>query len=369
MDRQKLFQEISPFYIKQMKKIWIIFVCFGSIGSSFGQDVHFSQTAQTPLLINPAAAGVFDGWERIIINHRNQWLGASTQFMTTNIAADVNFGKSKRNDKAHLGLGVQFYNDIGGDAKFGTQYGSLTLSGILPMADGHILSAGIQGGFGNRKGDISRLSFMSQWNGTQFDQTILSGEANALNTFTYADVSGGLYYVFDGGQKSFKRDADFKLQLGVSGYHLNQPKMKYITVDGDRMYRKFAFHAGFLKEFVGSKWSINASALQFIQGPHLETILGGMLQHRFQDGTKITGNSQDAFFGFGAYFRVKDAVVPSVMVEYKGFKFGLSYDITISKLARAYKGGSLEFSLSFTNYDHSLFKGRRGRSARMRYKG
>ena len=64
-----------------MKKI-LLSVAFLSCINTYAQDLHFSQTAQTPLLINPAAAGVYDGWERVIINHRNQWLGAGTQFMT-----------------------------------------------------------------------------------------------------------------------------------------------------------------------------------------------------------------------------------------------------------------------------------------------
>lgn len=323
------------------------------------QDIHFTQTAQTPLLINPAAAGVYDGWERVIINHRNQWLGAGTQFMTTNIAADANFGKSRMNDKAHLGLGVSFYNDIGGDSKFGMQKGSLTLSGILPAGNGHIFSAGIQGGFASRNADLSRLNWASQWNGTGFDQTIISGEANNSTSFRYIDAGAGLFYTYDAGQNSFQRNNDFKLQVGFSGYNLNRPYLKYATVDGDRLYRKWIGHASVVGDIAGSRIAYDASIVQVIQGPHKETIIGAMLRYRFSDGTKITGNYQDAFVGFGAYYRHKDAIAPSVMVDFKGFKFGVSYDITISALRKAYSGGSLEFSLSYTNLSHALFKGRR----------
>lgn len=323
------------------------------------QDLHFSQTAQTPLLINPAVAGVYDGWERVIINHRNQWLGAGTQFMTTSIAADANFGKTPRNDKAYVGLGIMFNNDIGGDSKFGSQTGSLTLSGILPMGgSGHSLSAGIQGGFGSRKADFSNLTFSSQWNGSEYDPTIVSGEANGVSSFRYIDASAGLYYVFDGGQSSFSRNNDFKFQLGFSGYHLNKPELKYTTVSGDRMYRKFVIHTGVVADLAMTDWSIDASAVQFIQGPHLETILGMMFRYRFQDGTKITGNFQDAYFGFGSYYRYKDALIPSVMLSWRGFQFGISYDVTVSTMKRAYSGGSLEFSLSYTNLSHALFKTR-----------
>jgi type IX secretion system PorP/SprF family membrane protein len=342
-----------------MKKI-VIALSFLGIFRAQAQDLHFSQTAQTPLLINPGAAGVYDGWERIIINHRNQWLGAGTQFMTTSIAADVNFFKNQRNDRAHLGLGVMFYNDIGGDANFGVQTGSVTLSGILPMGgNGHTLSAGIQGGFGSRKGDVTQLRFYSQFNNGVFDNNILSGEANSLSSFTYIDASTGVFYQFDGGKSTFARNNDMKFQLGASVYHVNQPQLKYSAGSGDKLYRKYVFMATYGQDIEGTRWAFDASALQFIQGPHLETIFGGMIRRRFEEGSKLTGFKQDASFGVGIGMRLKDAIIPRIAVDWKGFRLGASYDITISTLRRAYTGGSMEFSLSYTNLQHALFKRRR----------
>lgn len=328
------------------------------------QDLHFSQTSQTPMLINPAATGVFDGWERVTINHRNQWLGASTQFMTTNIAADINLGKGqlKMRDKAHVGIGLQFYNDIGGDSKFGSQTGSLTVSGILPMGGGHQLSAGIQGGYGQRKADLTAVTFSNQWNGSEYDPTLISGEANTATSFGYIDANAGLMYMFDGGKNSFARQSDFKFVFGVSGYHLNAPELKYSNgVTTEKLARKFIAHTEIIADISGSRMAIDASAVQIKQAGHYETILGLMLRYRFSDGTKITGNSTNAFFGFGMYARLKDAIIPSVMVDWKGFRFGMSYDVTVSTLRTAYSGGSLEFSLSFRNLDHSLFKMRKRR--------
>jgi type IX secretion system PorP/SprF family membrane protein len=342
-----------------MRRVHLIVGMILMCGLAWSQDVHFTQTAQTPQLINPAATGVYDGWERVIINHRNQWLGAGTQFMTTAISADANLGKSRMNDKAHVGLGVLFYNDIGGDSRWGMQRGSLSLSGILPAGNGHVFSAGIQGGFANRSADLSRVTWASQWNGSGFDQTIVPGEANTGTSFTYMDAAAGIFYTFDGGQNTFQRNNDFKIQFGVSGYNLNRPTLRYVTVNSDRLHRKFVAHANVVADVVGSRISIDGSIAQFIQGPHLETIAGLMLRYRFNDGTKITGNFQDAFFGFGMYYRHKDAIAPSVMVDWKGFRFGMSYDVTVSALRKAYRGGSLEFSLSYSNLSHALFKSRR----------
>lgn len=339
-----------------MKKILLSILIFGATWAN-GQDLHFSQTAQTPVFINPASVGVFDGWERVVINHRNQWLGANTQFMTTAIAADVNFFKSEYQERAHLGLGLLFYNDIGGDSKFGNYTGAITVTGILPLgAKGHTLSIGVQAGAGQRKADISRLTFLSQWDGTSLNPLIDHGEANNLQSFLYLDASSGLFYQFDGGKSSFTRDSDFKLKIGAAGYHLNAPKLEYANGSADRLARKFVGHVEVIADLGARRLAIDASVVQFIQGGHYETILGAMLRYRFESATKITGHTQDAFIGFGAYMRVKDAIIPAVQIQWRGFNFGASYDVTISQLRKAHKGGSLEFSLGYTNLNHAIFK-------------
>jgi type IX secretion system PorP/SprF family membrane protein len=344
-----------------MKKLFFLISCSFVSACGFTQDIHFAQSSQTPLLINPGATGVYDGWERVIINHRNQWLGANTQFMTTAIAADVNFLKTELNNKPHLGLGLFFYNDIGGDSKFGNQSGAVSLSGIIPFnRTGHVLSVGIQGGVGHRKASLQSVSFLSQWDGTQFDPLILSGENNTLSSFTYLDASAGVNYVYNGGKSTFKRNTNFKLKAGIAGYHLNNPKMKYVHGSGDRLHRKYVGHIGVESDLGASKMALEVNFVQFIQGGHYESLLGMMLKYRMETNTKLTGFRQNAFFGIGCYTRINDAVIPSVMIDWKGFQFGISYDVTISKLRKAYRGGSLEFSLAYTNRNTALFTHRRG---------
>ena len=104
----------------------------------------------------------------------------------------------------------------------------------------------------------------------------------------------------------------------------------------------------------------SVNAVQFVQGGHYESLLGVLLKYRLEGNTKLTGFRQDAFIGIGCYTRIKDAIIPAVMLDYKGFQFGISYDVTVSKLRQAYKGGSLEFSLAYTNRNTALFTKRRG---------
>lgn len=339
-------------------RILLIFGLAGWFSFVKGQDIHFTQTSQIPLLINPACAGVFDGWERVNINHRNQWLGSGTQFMTSSVAADMNLGKVGFGNNPHLGLGILVFNDVGGDSRFGSRSASLTMSGILPIAEKHTLSAAIQGGFGNRNAEFSKLYFSSQWDGTKYDQTVASGEMNTSGGFTYADASAGLYYVYGSRQNKFRRLDKFKIHLGVAGHHLNRPILKYTAVKGDRMFPRFVILSSIQMDISNSDWSLEANFVQVFQGPHRETLVGFISKYRFSNGSKITGHCQDAYFGFGSYYRLNDAICPTVQIDWKGYHFGMSYDATVSVMRKAYHG-SLEFSLSYTNLNHALFKTRK----------
>lgn len=328
-------------------------------GLSMAQDIHFTQSSQTPLWINPAITGVYDGWERVIVNHRSQWLGSNTQFMTTAVSADINLMKTRANDKAHIGLGVFLWNDLGGDAKFGTRQGQLSLSGILPMGNGHQLSAGIQGGIGNRGGNMNALYFGNQWTGDEFNSDLPSMEANRLQSDTYFNVSAGVNYQYDNKAIKFGHDEIFRFQLGAAVYHANKPDIKYFGLVNESLNRKFVFHTSILKDLAGSQWTIDGSFAQFIQGPHYQSLMGLMLRYRMNTGGKITTFQQDSFIAFGLYSRFGDAIAPAFMLELKGFQFGISYDVTISPLRNTHSGGSLEFSLSYRNLYHALFKKRR----------
>ncbi|MES2589942.1 MAG: PorP/SprF family type IX secretion system membrane protein [Bacteroidota bacterium] len=335
---------------------YLLFILMGISVSTFAQDFHFSQISETPLLINPASTGIFNGSARFQINHRNQWLGANTQFMTSSLAADINLLKEDHVKNAHLGIGMFLYNDIGGDSQFGLQSGSVSISGILPInSSGHQLSAGIQSGFVSRKSDLTRVNFENQWNGTTFDPLISSGEPGTLTNFRHFDASAGIMYQYDGGSTNFRRTEEKIFRLGASIYHANNTRLEYIPIVTSKLYRKFVFHTSYTSDFANSDWAYDLSLVQFFQGPHHETIFGATFKNRLQSGTKITGFYQDAYFGFGLYTRWKDAIIPRVFIDFRNVKFGVSYDVTISQL-RKVQSGSIEFSLSYANLNRALFK-------------
>ena len=60
-----------------------VLACCGLTGMA--QDIHFSQFYFSPLNLNPAATGIFDGDYRIAGNHRQQWRSVTTPYTTFGI--------------------------------------------------------------------------------------------------------------------------------------------------------------------------------------------------------------------------------------------------------------------------------------------
>ena len=73
-----------------MKKFRLIFLIgyLFLLGKISAQDPHFSQFFSSPLTLNPAFTGKFDGSLRVMGNYRNQWPTINNAFTTGTVAAD-----------------------------------------------------------------------------------------------------------------------------------------------------------------------------------------------------------------------------------------------------------------------------------------
>ena len=326
----------------------------------FAQDYHFTQTNQFVLLQNPANTGLFDGWERAGIGHKTQWANAGSKFQTSVISADLSLFRKRTGDRPSLGLGLLFLNDKAGDSRFGTKQMLLSVSGIIPLAESHKISMGLQAGLGQKSGDFSQLVFASQFNGNELDSKINSGESDNLSSFIYPDISIGGLYQFGSNQSSFNSGDQPKIVAGLAYYHLNRPTLRFRLSGGSEpLYAKWVIHGSYGKVIKGSDQGFEFIFNQTIQGPHTETNIGALFRHYMSKGSRVTGLKQPSYISFGMFYRHKDALAPMVQLNYKGFDFGVSYDITLSKIGQVSRGGGIEFSLVYTNLDYALFKRQR----------
>ena len=338
-----------------MKKILFnLVLTFGVTANLFAQDLHFSQTSQIPLLVNPGATGIFEGWERITLNHKNQWTSSNVNYYSSALAFDMNVLKPRHGKGAYLGLGLQAFNDIAGDSKLGTRAISLSVSGILPLNQFHLLSLGLQGGLGQKSINSEALYFGNQFTGKQFNTELPSHEQSSTSNL-FMDYSAGLHYRYNSSNHRWKSTNRLIIEAGLAYFHINKPTIGFSYGNTDDLYSKFGINFNFSKNIIANHFDLDGSINQFFQGPHQELIVSLLGKFHLGSISTITGRNKAKKIGVGLMYRHNDAIIPQVTLELGAWKAGLSYDISISELGRYNSNGGIELSVQFAILDHALF--------------
>ena len=107
-----------------MRKIsLLIFAAFFAV-CTYAQDPHFSQFFASPLTLNPAFTGKFDGQWRLAVNHRDQWPSIPKAYVTTSGSFDFSIMKDKLPAGDVFGIGISGLSDASANDQLKLNYGS-----------------------------------------------------------------------------------------------------------------------------------------------------------------------------------------------------------------------------------------------------
>ncbi|MES2515663.1 MAG: PorP/SprF family type IX secretion system membrane protein [Bacteroidota bacterium] len=317
------------------------------------QDFHFSQYNENPLMVNPALAGS-NYVMRTSLVYKDQWGSVTTPYRTYGLSFDSRFKASNwekvdkkrsmffKKSKNKMAGGISVYNDKAGDAKMGTLAANLTYAMFFPLNENARLSIGMQAGIVQRKMENTKLIYGAQYNGYTYDPNLPSGEIYSRDAFAYGDIGSGILYTFSRGEKSISANNQVNAQIGFSAYHLTRPQQNFTNGEYDRLYRKYVFHGNLLFGLPNTLIAIAPTWLVQMQGPSKEIMAGMMIKYYIKDDSKYTGFLKRSSLGVGVNYRNVDAIIPTVLFESGRFAIGYSYDLNISRLAKASngKGGS-----------------------------
>lgn len=329
------------------KQILLLPLIFILISDTNAQDIHFSQFTATPLLLNPSQAAL--GHDVLaIVNYKDQWRSVATASAYRTFNASADFAVMKKENGSHLGLGVNIFSDKAGDANMGTTTGQLHVAGVLGIDDNNLISGGLFGGYGQRSLQYDKLYWDNQYDGSQYNSSLPSGEPQNFANYGFLDVGAGASWFYSEGHSTLSSNDARLFNLGVAVHHLNRPKYSYYGNGEDRLPIKVMFHG---TADIGIKnWSLvlQPSYLVMLQGAHREITPGLNFKYITQESSKYTGRKKASAFYLGAYFRMKDAVVANAGYEFSSWSIGTSYDINISDLSVATKArGGFEISLRY----------------------
>jgi len=337
------------------KKIIALGVLSLGFRISVAQDIHFSQYTEAPVVMNPAAiATVYD--TRGIVNYRTQWGAVAVAYKTYGFTFEQAI-KHLKLRKNHFGVALSVYGDKAGDAKLASIIPNVGLSYVTKVAQSAKFSAGVQMGLVYRTIDISNLRWDNQYQGYAYDPSLPSGESTPRSSIYSFDAGAGVHYHYAKSERFISAQDGAKFDIGLSTFHYSIPKNSFFN-SGEKLYTKVIFYANADVGIKTAGIALVPSLLYMRQGPNLEITPGFQFKYIIQDQATYTSIKKASAISFGAYYRLADAIIPTILYQYDKLALGLAYDINISSLTPAsnLKGG-LEISLRYNTspgYGRSL---------------
>lgn len=319
-----------------MRNTVLLIVLLCSLLSAKAQDPNFSQFFSSPLTLNPALTGKFEGVLRVAGNYRNQWPTINNAYTTYTASVDAGILKSKIPEFDQFGVGVLGFSDKSGNGVL--QNNAIAFSTSYHKAldeNGYSqIGLGFQGAYVSKTLNVNGLHFTDMlradgWTGV----TTESFSGTNLNV-SYFDMNVGLLY-------NGTTDGSNNYYVGASMYHITRPKESFM--EGQHVLDpRLTLQAGGRLPLAEYN-AVHFSAIHSRQANAVNTVIGGAYM------MNVSGDLQSPTnLYFGSWFRLGDAAIPYIGLEFGNFHFGATYDVNVSSLKPGsnMRGGA-EFSLIY----------------------
>lgn len=299
-------------------------------GNVLAQDPHFSQYFVSPLTLNPAYTGKFNGTFRFSGNYKKQWPTINNAFTTSTAAYDFSILNNRLPEHDTWGLGFLAVNDQSGNKILNNNFYSFSTAYSKSLDDDgkNQITIGFQGTMASKRLDMRRADFQDELTSLGF--TGVTSEVFGNNPFSinYFDLNTGIMY-------ALSTDGDNSFYIGASIYHVNRPSESFMG-GYYQLNARSTIHGGAYLP-LGENKSLHTSFIHQRQGAASETMAGASFAYNVS-----YDESNPLQLYAGGWYRFGDAIIPYLGLELNGFRFGFSYDINHSTLrpASMSRGGS-----------------------------
>ena len=338
-------------------------LCVAFLSKTNAQEAVFAQSYASPVHLNPAMTGVFDGQWRLNANYRQQWDGifANGPIRTFHAAFDYRVNIV---NKDYLSFSFNALNDeTGSGARLKTTRGNFGMSYMKQLGgskyrhSAQYLIAGGQVGVGQHTLTFGDLWFDRQYDsiGSAINTALPSGEL-LPQTNMYLDYNLGLMYYMTWA-------ANRSLYMGISMHHLSQPNISFFGDTKEVLRRRFTLHGGGELPF-NEELSIMPHAMITVQGPSMTSTFGANFRYTNHDWNEAAVRMGASFRMANKYIGLLDkegrsqpngsgvlgdAITITGVLEINRLLIGASYDIHTSSITVPTNGrGAWELSLIYT---------------------
>ena len=289
---------------------------------AYAQDPEFTQFYAAPVYTNPAMAGTgsCNGGGRVVLNYRNQWPSLPGTFITSSASYDQHF------DNIGGGVSLLILDDRAGEGLLRSQTVSAGYSFQLDVNRRFTMRFGIEGQYGQRSIDWQRLRFEDQ----------IDESKGFVNPTAEPFVSDGVGFAnFSTGVLGYTE----RFYAGVAVHNLIEPNQSFFGNPDAIVPRRFTAHSGVVIPLDGRKnpeSTISPNMLFMLQNKFTQMNIG----FYYNKGPLVTGLWFRQTFG---EYGNSDALMALVGFRKDRFKFGYSFDLTVSD-ARSAAPSSHEIS-------------------------
>ncbi len=297
-----------------------------SIMSIKAQDAHWSQYDELPVLINPSLTG--------LLNQNNIRAGAQLRSQWGALASNINSSAFAVDAPLNERWGIGGYMLYNLQSKYFNVFNFVMSAAYTITATDqnvHFLSVGLQAGMILKNLKDNNLVFDSQYANGNFDPDLPSGESFGHSSRLLPELNYGIYYGFTDPAKKIHP------YLGFSVFHITSPNESFVIGYKSHLPRKWVIHSGFNID-VNDVFKVEPKIL-FMRQSNIQEIIAGMdFNYSFK--------KPDLKVLAGASYRLDDAVIVNIGINFRNLTYKMSYDINTSSLnAYTNKRGGLEFTI------------------------
>ncbi|MCH8329838.1 MAG: PorP/SprF family type IX secretion system membrane protein [Bacteroidetes bacterium] len=331
--------------------VFILLACL----NTRAQDIHFSQFYASPLTLNPAMTGFFNGGYRFAANYRSQWASINAPdwlgYITQSASFDVPLLKgSPKLGNDFIGVGIMVMTD---------QQGLLSDSRVMLSGAYHKnlglnqLTLGLQAGFNQKLLNWTAgttlpsdwQAFSNQPGGRFVSEGSPPSELNL--TLFYPDFGVGLLWA-----ASLTKTLD--AFSGFSYFHVIPPKENLMQGVDYKLPSRAVLNGGLRYELRPQTTYLTPHFIFMSQGGAQEINVGASVEYRVT--SMLNG---DGGIVFGPYLRwslapketlgkasTQDLIFATGLLYKNNMRFGFSYDININALGNEVTRNKGGFELS-----------------------
>ncbi len=298
--------------------------CACALCRLWAQDLHFSQFYHHPMHYSPALTGAFEGEMRAMGLLRSQWTSVPVSYRSLALGADKRLWQR---GAQRIAAGLVLQGDRAGDAGLSWVQGGVSVSVAQRLGPRQYVAVGVSAAWVQRRFDIDRLKFSSQWTGDVFDPGLPTRENFSQTSGLSPSFGVGLSWRVQG--SNLRNGAE----VGLGAFHLNRPSIGFRDASSAlRLPVRWAGSAS-----VCSRVSAQADLLLFATAQQMgtagEVLLGA--------GFRLWLKPEETAVRFNASARIGDAIIPSLQYEVGDWIVGVSYDWNVSdfQIATRAQGG------------------------------